>query len=331
MALPDRQVFESAGAALYERALDEGGLAHDDARLVEGGPDHEALLALLDLGLLQDVPGRHRWAAVDPATVQAQVVGPLGQKGAALMAESSSWAKAFTGLAQRWRRSPDAFRGPFTEVRGEAIDPFLSGIVADAEFELLTAQPQFGRTPASLTTAALRDVEALGRGLSMRILYQHAARRHAITHKYVNTVTSHGAEVRTLDEFFNRLIVVDRRIAVIPGHEGLAVAMVVREPAIVGYLVDMFERSWERARPFTNTERSVVQEIAAEQRSMTMRMLIEGHSDSVSAKRLGVSPRTYAGYVADLKDEFEVGTRFQLGYELGRAGISGNEDPADLD
>ena len=45
-----------------------------------------------------------------------------------------------------------------------------------------------------------------------------------------------------------------------------------------------------------------------------MRMLIEGHSDPVSAKRLGVSPRTYAGYVADLKEEFEAETRFQLGY-----------------
>ena len=53
---------------------------------------------------------------------------------------------------------------------------------------------------------------------------------------------------------------------------------------------------------------------------MTMRMLIEGHSDPVSAKRLGVSPRTYAGYVADLKEEFEAETRFQLGYTIGRIG-----------
>ncbi len=58
---------------------------------------------------------------------------------------------------------------------------------------------------------------------------------------------------------------------------------------------------------------------------MTLRMLIEGHSDPVSAKRLGVSPRTYAGYVADLKDEFESETRFQLGYAIGRLGLSGTE------
>ncbi|MEZ5094672.1 MAG: helix-turn-helix domain-containing protein [Nocardioides sp.] len=66
--------------------------------------------------------------------------------------------------------------------------------------------------------------------------------------------------------------------------------------------------------------------MAAEQRAMTIRMLIEGHSDPTSAKRLGVSPRTYAGYVADLKEEYEVQTRFQLGYAMGLKGISGRED-----
>jgi hypothetical protein len=52
-------------------------------------------------------------------------------------------------------------------------------------------------------------------------------------------------------------------------------------------------------------------------------MLIEGHADPSAAKRLGVSSRTYAAYVADLKEEFEADTRFQLGYVLGRQGVTG--------
>ena len=71
----------------------------------------------------------------------------------------------------------------------------------------------------------------------------------------------------------------------------------------------------------------MMRDIAAEQRAMTIRMLIEGHADPVSAKRLGVSPRTYAGYVADLKGEYEAETRFQLGYAMGRQGVSGREGP----
>jgi len=52
--------------------------------------------------------------------------------------------------------------------------------------------------------------------------------------------------------------------------------------------------------------------------NMAIRMLIEGHSDNASAKRVGVSPRTYAGYVAALKDEYGVESRFQLGYAIGQ-------------
>ena len=51
---------------------------------------------------------------------------------------------------------------------------------------------------------------------------------------------------------------------------------------------------------------------------MTIRLLVEGHSDPASAKRLGVSTRTYAGYIAALKEEYGVQTRFQLGYAMGR-------------
>jgi hypothetical protein len=146
-----------------------------------------------------------------------------------------------------------------------------------------------------------------------------------ITREYVAAVTARGAEVRTLDEFFNRMIVVDRRVAVIPAADTLRTAVVVREPDVVAYLVDVFERAWERGRPFTSFEESTVKQVAVEQRAMTIRMLIAGHSDAVSAKRLGVSPRTYAGYVADLKEEYDAETRFQLGYTMGRLGITGNE------
>jgi hypothetical protein len=164
----------------------------------------------------------------------------------------------------------------------------------------------------------------------MRTLYQHSARRSSVTHKYVAAVTARGAEVRTLDEFFNRMIVLDRRVVVIPG-EDLSVAIAVREPSVVAYLVDVFERAWERGRPFTNKESTMMREIAAEQRAMTIRMLIEGHADPTSAKRLGVSARTYAGYVADLKTEYEAATRFQLGYMMGRLGVSGREADTDDD
>ena len=156
--------------------------------------------------------------------------------------------ETFGTLAHAWRRSPAASRGPFTELQGEAIGAFITSVLADAESELLTAQPQTGRSVPVLAAAAERDMGAIKRGVKMRTLYQHSARRSSSTHSYVVAITAAGAEVRTLDEFFNRLIVVDRRVAVIPGRGGVG-ALAVREPIVVEYLVDVFERHWERPGP----------------------------------------------------------------------------------
>ena len=321
----DRALFESEATALFEEVVAQDGLRANDPRIAEGGPSRAAFELLQRVGLLLYESETEKYVGVDPTTVQSRVVAPMSNEGAELLSESSHWAAAFGTLAQTWRRSPGSARGPITEVRGEAIDPFIASLVGDAEWELLTAQPQTGRDAPTLAAAAVRDVAAIERGVKMRTLYQHSARRSSITHKYVAAVADRGAEVRTLDEFFNRLIVVDRQVAVIPSYEGLDAALAIREPSLVAYLVDMFERSWERARPFTNRESTMMRHVAAEQRAMTIRMLIEGHADPASAKRLGVSPRTYAGYVAELKEQYEALTRFQLGYAMGREGVSGRE------
>ncbi|MCW2813610.1 MAG: hypothetical protein JWN84_1065 [Nocardioides sp.] len=327
----ERALFADGATALYDEIVMNEGIAESDPRIGTDGPDRAPFDLLVEIGLLQRDKDAGRWMPEDPTTVQSRVVSPLSHQAAQLLEESSEWAKAFGSLSQSWRRSPlSQARGPFSYLHLDAIGPFLAGLVSEAETEMLTAQPQAGRDAASLAAAALRDTAALERGISMRTLYQHSARRSSFTAKYVAAVTDRGAQVRTLDEFFNRMIVVDRRVAVIPASDDLKSAVAVREPSVVAYLVDIFERTWERARPFNNRESTTLKDIAAEQRAMTIRMLIEGHSDPVSAKRLGVSPRTYAGYVADLKAEYEQETRFQLGYAMGQAGVSGQE-PVDAD
>lgn len=327
----DRALFEAESLPLFETIVAARSISDDDERIAADAPHRPAFDLLVRLGLVRHDEEKHAWVPEDPVAVQSRVVSPLSLEGTRLLDESSRWARDFLQATQAWRRSASTEeRGPFTYLHGlEAIDHHLSSLVAECEVEILTAQPQTGRDTGNYLARAIRsDTEALERGVRLRTLYQHSARRSSATREYVAAVTPRGAEVRTLDEFFNRMIVFDRRIAVIPSPQDLKVAVAVREPSVVAYLIDVFERSWERARPFTSRESKVLKDIAAEQRAMTMRMLIEGHSDPVSAKRLGVSPRTYAGYVADLKEEFDVETRFQLGYTIGRRGITGrDEDP----
>lgn len=326
-----RRLLQNEAGDLFQKVVLEGAISSGDERIVSEGPDHEAFTFLVDLGLLGYDPATDSYLPVDPATVQSRVVAPMGQRAAELLAESTSWATTFAELGLAFRRTAPADQ-PLVELRGSAnINRFLTAAVGDAQRELLTAQPDGGRPAAKLEVAIERDRRALTRGVKMRTLYQHSARRSVATREYVEEISSVGAEVRTLDEFFNRLIVIDRRLAIVPGADGGDnVAIAIHEPSLIAYLVDIFERSWERAHPFSDREASTEREIAEDVHNMTIRMLIEGHSDNASAKRVGVSTRTYAGYVASLKSEYNVETRFQLGYAIGqqeaRAELDATED-----
>ncbi len=334
----ERRMLETHAHAIYENAVASGYLATDDPLFRSEGPERAALDLLVDLGLLNHDSSSNVYVPMDPGAVQSRVVVPLGQQGAELLSESSRWAEAFNTLGQTYRRSPFVSGRPVTELHGYAnINRFIETAVADCQSELLTAQPQAGRSPAVLKVAAERDVRALERGISMRTLYQHSARRSSAAQEYVAQVTAAGAEVRTLEEFFQRLIVVDRGVAVVPGREdGNSFAIAIHEKSLIDYLADIFERFWERARPFTNRESKTARDIAADVRAMSIRMLVEGHSDPASAKRIGVSTRTYAGYIASLKEEYRVQTRFQLGFAMGQRGgveapLPTNEEQLDED
>jgi hypothetical protein len=213
----ERALFEDDATKLYEEICQKGGVSSSDYRIAEDGELRNAFDLLVEMGLVVFDSEQDGWAPEDPTSVQSRVVSPLSQEAAKLLSESSQWSSAFSNLTQSWRRAPQSSaRGPFTYLRGSVIQTVLEQLVGECEEEMLTAQPQAGRDPRFLAKAALRDIELLERGAKMRTLYQHSARRSSVTHKYVSAVSARGAEVRTLDEFFNRMILVDRRVAVIP-------------------------------------------------------------------------------------------------------------------
>jgi hypothetical protein len=328
----DRRLLETSASRLYTEAVTQGALRTDDPLLAEDAELRPALDLLVDIGLLRHDEVAGLLHPVDPTAVQSQVVVPLGVRGAEMLAESARWADAFSDLGQVFRTSPQAAISPITEIHGlENINSFIHAAVSDSREELLTAQPH-GRRPANtLAVAENRDVKALERGVRMRTLYQHSARHSPATREYVADIVARGAEVRTLDEFFRRLIVVDRQVAVVPASDNHHVAIAIHDKSVIAYLVDIFERSWERAQPFNLSGNQAERNIAADVRAMTIRLLVEGHSDPASAKRLGVSTRTYAGYIAALKEEYGVQTRFQLGYAMNADPRGTPDDPVGED
>ncbi|MFI6252314.1 LuxR C-terminal-related transcriptional regulator [Streptomyces sp. NPDC051016] len=201
------------------------------------------------------------------------------------------------------------------------INEAIEAALEEAEDEILTAQPD-GPRPGPVLEDALESVrDRISGGVRMRTLYQHTARFDEATKDYVRRISEHGAEIRTLEEFFDRLIIIDRRTAFISENDERSAAVSIREPAVVRFLCDVFERSWVRAEPFpfipaaaTEAAREVIPAI----RESIRRMLIEGHSDRHIARRLGISERSLQAHVAAMKKQLKARNRLHLGYLLGR-------------
>ncbi|MFD8600313.1 hypothetical protein ACFV1L_35465 [Kitasatospora sp. NPDC059646] len=197
-----------------------------------------------------------------------------------------------------------------------AIQDMLDGVT----FEILTAQPD-GPRPSVVLDDALDAVRAqIAAGVSMRTLYQHSTRFDEPTKEYVRAVTSYGAQVRTLAEFFERMIIVDRRTAFIPANAARTSAVKITNLAVVQFLTDIFERAWDRAEsyPFLPVRAAdAAPEVIPAIRGSIQKLLIEGRSDKEIARRLGLSLRSLQAHVARLKEEHGAEHRLQLGYLMG--------------
>ncbi|MFI0372494.1 hypothetical protein ACH35V_31910 [Actinomadura sp. 1N219] len=217
-----------------------------------------------------------------------------------------------TSLARAEGTRAAAGSAGFEPLEGtDRIDRRIAEAAGRCRKELLTARPGVPRDGGTLRAALERDRHALRRGASIRTLYRHSARHDAATVAYADEITAAGAEVRTHDEVFDRLIIVDRRICFLPGSPDGGTAVAVTAPAVVRYLADLFDRVWRRSDPFAAGT-------ATPAEGRIVRMLIAGETGTVIAKRLGVSDRTLAKRIARMKADYGVLTHFQLGYELGR-------------
>ncbi|GAB1688952.1 LuxR C-terminal-related transcriptional regulator [Krasilnikovia sp. M28-CT-15] len=220
-------------------------------------------------------------------------------------------------------RESDLVVQPLTFLHGpEEITKAVRQAVCQARIEILSAQPDGFRPPHVLKEAFRTVEDRLRAGVAMRTLYQHSARFDEPTKEYVRAVSCYNAEVRTLDEFFDRMILVDRQVALVPANPDRSAALRVTEPALVAFLADVFERSWSRAEahPFVPASAAhSAPDVIPELRAAIKRLLVQGYPDTVVARRLGLSQRTVQAHIARMKDEFGAVSRLQLGYFIARS------------
>ncbi|MGW4894284.1 LuxR C-terminal-related transcriptional regulator [Kitasatospora sp. NPDC004240] len=277
----------------------------------------EAVERLLGMGLLRR-GADGALTAVAPDEAVTRVVDPLEREMRAQRSrvertrrELMSFMPAFeASLAHR--RHPSRFE--VIEDLGEVLS-VIADLTAGCREEVLTAQPGGAREETVLEEAVHRDEAMLERGVRMHVLYQHTARFSQGTNVYVERVARLGAQVRTLDDHFTRLLVFDRQTAVIEVPGNSQAAAVVREPNVVAFIVDTYQRLWLAAQPFT-TGLGTRERVEDDLRGAIVRLLSEGMTDASIAARLGMSVRTCRRHIADLMTELNAQSRFQAGYTL---------------
>ncbi|MEV6110556.1 helix-turn-helix transcriptional regulator [Streptomyces sp. NPDC051940] len=189
--------------------------------------------------------------------------------------------------------------------------------------ELLSIQPGGARPPEMLSRARESSLKALSRDICIRTIYQHTARTDLPTRAYVREITEQGAEVRTVDQVIDKLIIYDREVAFLPerhNEQRKAGAAIVREPTLVAFLCSVFEYLWENGSPFLVESQRAAPAPDDLKRSI-LQLMAKGYKDEMIARRLGMAVRTCRRHIAELTEELEATSRFQAGYNAARKGL----------
>lgn len=207
-------------------------------------------------------------------------------------------------------------------IGADAIQDRLDALVAGATVEVLSLVPG-GAVPAeALDAAKAADTITLRRGVKCRIVYQDAIRNDPPTLAYGLWLAENGAEVRTTPILPQRLLLADRRAALVPldPTDPWAGRVHTTNPGLIDQLVALFEQVWGTAAPLAEPRPvDLATGLTTVERSL-LQLLASGVTDEAAAKRLGISTRTVRRIMADLMDRLGAGSRFEAGIKAAQRG-----------
>ncbi|MDX3617800.1 helix-turn-helix transcriptional regulator [Streptomyces europaeiscabiei] len=310
-----------AGLDLYGQALREGGIPAGDS-------DH--VPCLLGFGLLHADAKDPRWLRpLAPALALPRLLHESARDIARRRHDEARLAEAFEPLL-----ALDGLPQSVTEVPGigllagfDRINEAIGLAMDEARDELLTIQPEGKRSAALLRDVGLdREQRMLSRGCRIRTLYQDTTRHDLGVIAHFERLTG-DVQVRTLDEVTKRLLIVDRSVAFLPASEDRTHALEIRVPALVSFLATVFDRLWRLATPmYPETVRVPSTDGVTPRQRAIAHLLVEGHTDTVIAARLGLNIRTARLHIARLAAKLGSESRAQLGYLIAESGILKQED-----
>ena len=214
----ERSLFESAATALYEEIATQGGMPRrtraSPTAVPTGRPSTCSRRSAWSPSTRARDVGRRRSGR--RAVAGRRPAGPAGSRAHRRVGPVGAGLPATSRTT--WRRSPGLGQGPVHRAarrghralhhlrRGRRLRGAADRAAADGPRHRAASRGRRARggRPAPRASRCARSTST-------------PPDARSATHKYVAAVTAEGAQVRTLDEFFDRLIVVDRRLAIVPG------------------------------------------------------------------------------------------------------------------
>ncbi|GAA2120624.1 hypothetical protein GCM10009759_69670 [Kitasatospora saccharophila] len=205
--------------------------------------------------------------------------------------------------------------GPTT---GPAAEPTTDSATEPATGPTGTTAPSTpthapARTPAATLPDEPLCTELLRRGVELRTLFVDAVRRHPPTVEYARRLVELGGQVRTVPALPLRMVVLDRETALLPlDPERADTATVLHGRGPVAALCALFDGLWHSAAPLCHPRGRDPNGMTAQHYAL-LRILQQGDTDVVAARKLGVSERTVRRLSAEALEVLGARSRFQAG------------------
>jgi sugar-specific transcriptional regulator TrmB/DNA-binding CsgD family transcriptional regulator len=165
------------------------------------------------------------------------------------------------------------------------------------------------------------ELEALGRGVSFRVVYDAASLERPEKREWVRQCVESGEQARVSTGLPCKLNIADDSLAMTFSVAGDALAwgIVIHPSPLLEALCALFELTWSRAALLTPGD-SELAGLLGPTGSDVLQLLAAGMKDEAISRQLGINVRTVRRHVGVASDLVGVDSRTQLGVEIARRG-----------
>jgi len=305
--------------AVYRTLLRHDGLAPAELARRLGKPARalaEPLRGLVEKGMITLSPDRApRYFAIPPdIAVEALIANSQRNEEARQRKARAAATRLTAALGARARN----------RVADERLVEILSAKATAQMFVLMhrTARSEMlslTRAPMLISNINEPDhllFECLERGVSCRALVDADLLAMPGWLEHMRDNTARGEECRIAASLPFKLIVADRKLAIIPldldRPDGPV--LLVRSSSLLEALCEVFELLWRNATPFPAAGADASAASGRRNSASLLSLLTSGLNDKAIELELGMSHRTLARRISELMKEFGATTRCQLGW-----------------